>query len=145
MLKRIRTILISLVVLAAIVAVGYLYLQSMVHTITFGPTAQAILDKTNPQERSDGDLQNDSDLRNFVIEVLKPVFRDLHDRYSVGMPYEDNYQFKRTGEYFRIMGSAPRGNKETVVFVIVLREGKQVFIEVGKLYTEGSYPQGVFE
>lgn len=132
-------------VLGGIGLLGYFYVSQNSRTMSFGPVVRKITKSEKANQFADASLQEDKHLKWFVIEGLTPIFADLAKKYGIGMPHDTSLHFKKRGDYFRIMGSAPRGKQETVVFVFVLQEGKQVFAEVGHLETTGTYPEDVFK
>jgi hypothetical protein len=138
--QKTRNAVVTCLIIGGIGLIAYLHFRRETHTLNFGPVAAKIVNDEKADQMGDETLQKEEHLKKFVSDLAAPVCRDL----GLGRPYNEAYHFKKKDQYFRIMGSAPRGSRETVIFVIVLHEGKQVFIEVGNLYSSERYPDGVF-
>lgn len=106
------------------------------HVISIGPVAQILI----KQEPTNIPTETEN------LDVLIEIVHDLLKKSAPGIEISKDRISTMKGKngYFRIMGGFEQKDDETIIFIIVLKDGNTIYRELGNYLIEGTYPIDAF-
>jgi hypothetical protein len=137
MLKSIVSGVLPFLILG-LLAFGYIRGCAPGRSIVMGPVAQVVFGEGRIKNTPEQVEANSEKMIDFVHDLIsEKVFNFKIDKDRL-------FLLKGSNGHFRIMGAFESKEDETVCFIIVLKDGEEIYREVGDSIVTGHYPEGVF-